>query len=287
LSVQNEQTCAGIQVPSEGRIGARAGTSRPARFIEYLAPEFSKTAADLRLDEARACRKQWEWIVTAMELSDLGALRPGGRGLGFAVGREPLSAYFASRGVSVIGTDQPPAPERVAEWAASNDYARSAEDLWKPGVCSRRAFDRLVRFQYLDMRVIPEDLGTFDFIWSSCALEHLGSLEAGWEFVERAMRLLKPGGVAVHTTEFNVGSNDATLDSGGVVAYRRRDIEELHQRLTRAGHWMEPPSFDLGRHAADHYVSEPPHDRLHFSLRVGDFVLTSYVLIVVAGTPSG
>ena len=51
------------------------------------------------------------------------------------------------------------------------------------------------------MRDLPDDLGSFDFIWSSCSFEHLGSLGEGERFVLEALRFLKPGGVAVHTTE--------------------------------------------------------------------------------------
>jgi hypothetical protein len=68
--------------------------------------------------------------------------------------------------------------------------------------------------------------GAYDFLWSSCALEHLGSLDAGLDFVVNAMDLLKPGGTAIHTTEFNLSSDDETLTSGPCVIYRRRDIDD-------------------------------------------------------------
>ena len=54
------------------------------------------------------------------------------------------------------------------------------------------------------MNHLPDDLRGFDFTWSSCALEHLGTLAAGADFVVAQMDCLRPGGVAVHTTEFLV-----------------------------------------------------------------------------------
>ena len=64
------------------------------------------------------------------------------------------------------------------------------------------------------MNAIPADLGRFDLIWSSCALEHLGSPKAGLEFVVRTLELLKPGGVSVHTTEIELTLRDDTADYG-------------------------------------------------------------------------
>ena len=49
------------------------------------------------------------------------------------------------------------------------------------------------------MNAVP-DIGRFDLIWSCCALEHLGSPEAGLKFVRHTLGLLEPGGVSVHTT---------------------------------------------------------------------------------------
>jgi len=41
-------------------------------------------------------RKMWEWLFICESLAERGMLRPGRRGLGFGVGREPLVALFAS-----------------------------------------------------------------------------------------------------------------------------------------------------------------------------------------------
>ena len=46
-------------------------------------------------------------------------------------------------------------------------------------LCPPARFDQLVTFRPVDMTAIPDDLAGFDFCWSSCALEHLGSLAAG------------------------------------------------------------------------------------------------------------
>ena len=73
------------------------------------------------------------------------------------------------------------------------------------------------------------------------------------DFVVAQMACLRPGGVAVHTTEYLVSSNDATVEAGGTVFYRRRDIEGLVQRLRRAGHDVDM-DYSLGSTPEDEHV---------------------------------
>jgi SAM-dependent methyltransferase len=130
------------------------------------------------------------------------------------------------------------------------------------------------------MTSLPEDLGAFDFLWSSCALEHLGGLPQGVEFIGKACRHLRPGGVAVHTTELNVSSNEETVDRGPVVLFRRRDVEEMRRRVSDAGCRMVEPDFDTGSGPLDLYADRPPYGTPHLKLAFGDFVTTSFLMIV-------
>src|SRR6266542_2731592 len=50
-------------------------------------------------------RKLWEFAYVAQALYERGVLGPGKRGLGFAVGQEPLPALFASRGCTIVASD--------------------------------------------------------------------------------------------------------------------------------------------------------------------------------------
>ncbi len=87
------------------------------------------------------------------------------------------------------------------------------------------------------MRAIPAELSGFDFNWSSSCFEHLGTLDAGIDFVIAAVEnTLRSGGIAVHTTEYNLTSNEHTVTEGPTVIYRRRDIDELVRRLRDRGH---------------------------------------------------
>ena len=141
-------------------------------------------------------------------------LRPGRRGLGFAVGAEKLPALFAARGCEITATDLPADDERRNPWAQSGQWVGECDALNAAGLCDPAAFRRLVSFRPVDMNHVPADLTGYDFTWSTCSFEHCGSLQLGLDFLERQMECLVPGGMAVHTTEFNLSSNDATLADG-------------------------------------------------------------------------
>ena len=216
-------------------------------------------------------RKQWEFCFIAEALHERGLLRPGARGLGFAVGREPLAALFASYGCEVVATDLHTDAATAAGWSDTNQHASSLDALNDRGVCDPEAFRRLVTFRFVDMNAIPDDLVGFDFVWSACALEHLGSIRQGEQFIHRAMQCLKPGGVAVHTTEFNVSFGRFTPDNCETVVFRRRDIERIASTLQADGHAIE---LDLseGDGELDRFVDLPPYRRPHLKLLLFNFV---------------
>jgi hypothetical protein len=276
------------RVRDVGRMGSRGWrwwlrtpASRACTQKELDSSEFQRWAALLREPHMFHHRKLWEWCFIARTLEQHGLLQPGRRGIGFAVGREPLVAAFASRGAEIVASDLD--VERAADrgWVASGEHAASLTVLNERGLCDHRQFERLVRFRPIDMLNLPMDelRSRFDFSWSSCAFEHLGSLDAGIDFVLRSLDCLRPGGLAIHTTEFNVGSNDETIDSGGTVIYRRRDIERLGQALQERGAIVRL-RFEMGTAPADYAVDVPPYTHEpHLKLRLMGFTTTSFGVV--------
>ncbi len=226
-------------------------------------------------------RKLWEWLFIVEALHERGMLAPGRRGLGFGVGREGLASLFASLGCRIVATDQ--APGGAGEWAAVDQWGGSLDALNHHGICDRELFEANVTYRTVDMRDIPADLVGFDFTWSSCAFEHLGSIAEGVHFVLDQMRCLRPGGVAVHTTEYNVSSDHATVEAGDTVLYRRRDLEALAVTLRRQGHEVEL-DFSLGDTEADRHVDRQPWTGPHLRLDIGGYVATSYALVIDKST---
>ena len=229
-------------------------------------------------------RKMWEWLFIAEALRERAMLAAGHRGLGFGVGQEPLAALFAADGCDIVATDQPTEAAHASGWSDSaTEWASDVDHLNHAGLCMDEDFAQRVRFRAVDMNAIPRDLRDFDFTWSSCALEHLGTLQAGLDFVVAQIDCLKPGGVAVHTTEFLLSSDTDTVEEGGTVFYRRRDIEHLARRLQDLGHDIDV-DFTEGTTPDDLHVDVPPYSDVHLRTELSGYVTTSLALVVTKGT---
>ncbi len=130
------------------------------------------------------------------------------------------------------------------------------------------------------MNNIDKNINGFDFCWSACAFEHLGSIARGLDFVANSIDCLRPGGIAIHTTEFNLSSNDRTLESTNLSFFRKQDIELLIQRLNRAGHAVAPVNFYPGETEVDTHVDLPPYSLPHLKLATLNYVITSIGIII-------
>lgn len=277
-----------------GRLHAAANIPRPSssspldcractqRDVE--SPNFRYWAQRVGLRPGVLHRKHWEWCYITQALWERGVFGPARRGLGFAVGREPLTSLYTSMGCEILATDLERASADGQGWVEGNQHADGVEQLNAAGLCSPELFEANARFRPVNMLDIPPDLEDFDFLWSSCALEHLGSLRQGIDFVLNAMKCLRLGGVAVHTTEFNVESDAQTIESGHNVIYRKCDFLKLADELRAKGHDIETFNFDTGSSPADLHVDEPPYSgKVHLKLRIGGFASTSFGLIIRRG----
>ncbi len=222
-----------------------------------------------------------------------GKLEPGLRGLGFGCGVEPLPSLLASYGVDSVVTDLAPEDQADAGWTGTNQHTHSLEAAYHAHLTAREAFEKHVSMRFVDMRQIPEELRGFDFCWSICALEHLGSIKNGLDFIKASLETLKPGGLAVHTTEFNYLSDDVTLDNWSTVLFQRRHFETLAAELRAAGHKVFPLNFDVGSDPLDFFIDIPLYpgdwthyqksiwpDAAHLKLTIDGFASTCYGLSV-------
>ena len=230
-------------------------------------------------------RKYWEFCYVLQAVSEKGALKEGNTGLGFGVGLEPLSAAFVNKGCRITATDLALDEAIEKGWAGADSmtqHSQQLEDMNKAGICDPETFRKNCSFRVVDMNHIPNDLQDFDFTWSSCCLEHLGSIEAGLQFVKNSLKCLKSGGIAVHTTEFNLSSAVETVDNHDTVLFRKLDILRLISDLETEGHTVSPVTFNSGIQPEDCYVDVPPyfkHD-FHLKLLLGKYVTTSIGIII-------
>ena len=234
-------------------------------------------------------RKYWELAFICQALFERNMLHEGAKGLGFAVGTERLPALFASFGCNITATDLPSDDERNKPWAETSQWGGSLDALQNLKICSKEKFNQYVKYLPVDMNNIPGNLVDYDFTWSTCSFEHCGSLELGIKFIEEQMKCLKPGGIAVHTTEFNLTSNEDTIESPLLSIYRLQDIEKICRLLIQKGYHVEPIDTFTGNHKLDKYVDKPPYAVLdsfdpnktkHLRLTLGRYVSTSIALII-------
>lgn len=263
---------------------------RAVRFEDFLQNWFIETCSRLHLAPLLH-RKLWEETFVVNSLAKSGVLDPGKRGIVFGVGQERLPSYFASLGVTILATDLDPAASSAQGWIETAQHG-SLEKLFHGDLVARDQFNRHVTFEFADMNNIPAKWdGQFDFCWSVCAFEHLGSIEQGLQFVERTGKLLRPGGVSVHTTEFNYASDEETIDNWGTVLLRKKDFQSLATQLVEAGYAIPSTvSFDVGDTPVDYFVDVPPYPHhkqyvhaglsaLHLKLMVDGFPTTCFGLL--------
>lgn len=233
-------------------------------------------------------RKVWEFCYILQALKARNLIKDFSTGLGFGVGTEPLPALLAKYGCKVTATDMDADDAAKMGWAGNEDlvqHSQQLNDLNKDGICDPEVFRKNCTFRIVDMNHIPDDLQGFDFTWSACCLEHLGSIKAGNDFIKNSLKCLNENGVAVHTTEFNLSSDVATVDNHHTVLYRRQDILRLAEELEAEGHTVSPITFNAGAYVADGFVDVPPYyaHNFHLKLLLGEYVTTSIGLIINKG----
>jgi len=100
------------------------------------------------------------------------------------------------------------------------------------------------------------------------------------------MRTLRPGGLAVHTTEYNLDSDTDTVSAGNTVLYRRADLGALVGRLEEQGHAVAALDLVPGDGILDEYVDLPPYgEDAHLRAWFGKYSTTSVALVIRAGEP--
>jgi hypothetical protein len=262
-----------LRWPAAPTIGAPV--SQPCTAAQFEEPHYQRICSLLQ-EPPRLHRKQWELVYIYRSLENGGMIAPGRRGLVFGVGHEKLPSLFVAQGCEIVATDQPPSKAASKYWTRTEQHADSLDTIFFPGLVRREQFYRNASFQPVDMKAIPDDLVGFDFCWSACALEHLGTLRHGFDFIENSLKCLKPGGVAVHTTEFNLGSDTKTWERGKNVVYRERDLVDFAEALRREGHSLTL-NLHPGTEPTDRMVDRDCDSDIHLRLYIGKRVLSTSV----------
>ena len=250
------------------------------RLEDHQHPRYSEICEETIKEVPRLHRKQWEFIYIIEKLSKNNCLIFGKRGLGFGVGTEPLPSYFVSKGCSILATD---APEDSIndDWKKTYQHSSKLSDLWRKNIVEKDLFEKSCSFKPLDMNAYHTIPHGFDFHWSSCVIEHLGGISAAQKFLLESVQKLAPGGLAVHTTEFNLSSDSTTMELPGTCILRASDINNIVLNLEEHGYFVDPIILDPGTHPYNFHVDVPPYtDNLHLRLELLNYTATSIGIVI-------
>lgn len=283
------------EMPVPDAPGRPGLTSKPTTQSDIDSSWFIYWCAQLKVAPLYH-RKLWELAFVLQALHEHDLLAAGRRGIGFGCGEEPLASYFASIEIDTLVTDLEPARVVGLGWQETRQHASSIEQAFHRDLVARDLFDRHVSHCHIDMNQLPAFDQSYDFCWSVCALEHLGSIAKGLEFIENSLAAIKPGGIAVFTTEFNYQPDGSTIDNWMTVLFQRKHFEALAARLATQGHCMLGPDFDIGDGVLDRFVDLPPYSlgeglllreqwapvnqMAHLKLSIDGYAATCYGIII-------
>ncbi len=256
-------------------------------FSDFETKWYKKWAKELKQDKNHLdnhdllANKFWQNAIIVEALTERLDFTNGVNGIGFGVGQERVPALLAKLGANVTASDQDFSTSKAKHWQ-QHELAQDAQSLNRLRICDPKIFSASVDYRAIDMTRIPKSVhGKYDFVWSNCALGHLGSIEAGLKFIEDSLDCLKPGGWAVHTTEFNVLSNTKTSEGGDTVIFRAKDIQAFYKSLSRRGYICEPLILTFGKSAKDARISMRPTFGNDFSkIQVNGHLATQAVLLI-------
>ena len=172
------------------------------------------------------------------------------------------------------GTRRDRTPRGVA---GDQPVALGAETLSNPGICDA-GFSDLVSYRTVDMNAVPNDLSGFDFCWSACCFEHLGSLRRAAEFViESVEAVSRPA-----ASPFTPPSSTCRRTPRRSDRLDCRSIDTTISPLSSpSSNSVAPLTIAPDAHVLDHFVDLPPdHGDLYPKLELAGYATTSVGLVI-------
>jgi hypothetical protein len=236
---------------------------------DVLTDDYLFWLSELKL-EPLIDNKYWQYVTLLHNIhTNFGSIEGNGekKALVVGVGQEPTVSFLADAGWRITATDFLD-NEKAEAWATTSQLADGKESLFRKQLCKKSTFDSQVDFINLDMNVIPTDFDEkFDLVWSLCALGHIGGYQKGLDFVNRSRQLLKPGGIAVHTTEMDSSLVLGKFDTPDLSFYKRVDLESLLHTISESGFHVPEHDFGIGCGVLDKELDVSPYRQTSHHLR--------------------
>lgn len=208
---------------------------------DWFGPDLPRLIRSELREPPRFHRKQWEFAMILAALHADGVLRPGRRGLSMGGGRERLLYAVAPQVDRLVVTDLYGSGSGWED--ARTDDPRDFIEAHMPFPVDSARIEALA----MDMRQLDFGSESFDFCYSSCAIEHIGSRNDFLTHLKEVHRVLKDGGVYALTTEFHYGAR--TIELPGNYLFSGAYLSDLIAESPLA----VAPGFDasLARHRAN------------------------------------
>lgn len=143
-------------------------------------------------------RKHWEVQMALATLKNFKAAQRSKIILGVGAGYEPMIFHLTTKCAQVVATDLYGEGGAWAKFAPADMLA----DPWKYAPADVKADPERLVVRYADMRTLPFDDMSFDGVFSSGSIEHVGGFDDVAVAASEIGRVLKPGGIASISTEF-------------------------------------------------------------------------------------
>lgn len=217
-------------------------TNKLCDAADWFDPEIQEIIVNELREQPRFHRKQWESAMIFRALRAHGKLRQDSLGLSMGGGKELIAYAIAPHVHQLVITD-------LYEMNTGWDCAKTDD----PDEFIRRnkpfpVDDERMKALRMDMRDLKFDDGTFDFCYSTCAVEHIGERGDFLRHFDEVARVLKGDGIYVFTTEMLFGEETIRDRNNYVFA-----ISELQEILNESD--LTPVSaFDatISQHKVNH-----------------------------------
>lgn len=192
------ETLPRVTRPSEisvDEVGVGQLCSRVLDVADLEDQVFLERSHELQFSRKNQHRKDWEKTVVSLLVDHFGLAKDEVACLGLGVGKEVLLFHFTKHCGSVVGIDL----YRSAVWDSA---ALAADDVYEASPFPYRR-ERLT-IRHMDMRNLKFEPASFDFVWSISSVEHVGTISEVVQVFREIERVLRPGGHAFITTEWNL-----------------------------------------------------------------------------------
>lgn len=174
--------------------------SKVCDAADWFDPEVQNIIINELREPSRFHRKQWEFAMIFLALQKLHLLNDSATGLSLGGGNERVLYSIANHIKKLFVTDLYD-DKTIWDCARTNN----PDDF----ISKSKPFDvnsSKIKALRMDMRNLDFEENTFDFCYSSCAIEHIGSYQDFVQHFNEVYRCLKDGGYYIFTTEFHFGN---------------------------------------------------------------------------------